>query len=445
MRFPRLPVSGGSPRRGMRLPLIVLLLGLVPLTACGRPAGASPDGPPSPSGPGRPGDLVEQTEVRGAPPGIRAWRIVYRSRTFSSSTALVSGLVLAPTAPAISTAPTVPTVPTAKTVPTGSTVTAASTVTTATVTTVTTALSTATAVPTGGRRVVSFAHGTTGVADSCAPSVAEPPLAAAAWTFSLVRAGYVVTLTDYAGLGTPGEHAIYVAGPEGRAALDIVRAARAIRASGAGRDVVLWGYSQGGQAVLSAGAQATAYAPDLQVRGVIATAPLADLPASLTALEHHSDGVAYLLLAMIGAADADHRINLNSYLTPKGRRLLAIARTRCAPDLLAASNGVPVGAAFRQNPLRLTPFATAFARQRDEVTRRMAPTLILQGDRDTVIRRQDTDRVVRRLCATGTTVDYRRYPQANHGTVLGASMTDLTSWTARRFAPHPLAVTDICP
>ncbi|MCM3887044.1 lipase family protein [Frankia sp. R82] len=297
---------------------------------------------------------------------------------------------------------------------------------------------------TGGRQVVSFAHGTTGVADSCAPSAAQPPLAAAAWTFPLVRAGYVVTLTDYAGLGTPGEHAIYVAGPEGRAVLDIVRAARAITAADTGRDAVLWGYSQGGQAVLAAGAQASSYAPDLRVHGVIATAPLADLPASLTALEHRSDGVGYLMLAVIGAADANPRIDLTRYLTPKGRQLLAVARTRCAPDLLTASTGVSVGAAFRQDPMRLTPFATAFARGRDEVTRRMAPTLILQGDRDTVIRRSDTDGVVRRLCTTGTTVDYRRYPQAGHGTVLGASMNDLTSWITRRFAPHPLVVTDIC-
>ncbi|MCL9760731.1 lipase family protein [Frankia sp. AiPa1] len=422
------------------MPLVVLLLGLTPLLGSGRAGGTAasgrePLGAPSAregasdadgtsttgdgaigdratgdratggkgaSRSGRPGDLVRYIPVDGAPAGIRAWRVVYRSRTFGASTVQVSGLVLAPRTPS------------------------------------------ATTVPTGGRRVVSFAHGTTGVADSCAPSAAKPPLAAAAWMFSLVRAGHVVTLTDYAGLGTPGEHAIYVAGPEGRAVLDIARAVRAIKPAGAGRDVVLWGYSQGGQAVLSAGAQAASYAPDLRIHGVVASAPLADLPRSLAGLEQRSDGVGYLILAMIGASDADPRIDLTRYLKPKGRHLLTVARTRCAPDLLTASTGVNVRAAFTQDPLRQPQFAAAFARQRDEVTRRMTPTLILQGDRDTVIRRQDTDSAVRRLCSAGTTVDYRRYPQADHGTILSASMSDLTTWITRRFASHPQPVTNIC-
>jgi len=352
------------------------------------------------SGSASPGDLLTHSVIDSAPAGVRAWRITYLSRPGVRGTAPVSGIVLAPD----SRRP----------------------------------------VPAGGRKVVSFAHGTTGIADSCAPSRSHPVLGPAAWMMPLVRAGYVVALTDYAGLGTPGEHAIYVASPEGRAVLDAARAAQALTATGAGRDVVLWGYSQGGQAALDAGAQAAAYAPGLRVRGVVATAPLADLPASLATLLGNRDGVGYLMLAVAGLAAADSRIDLDHYLTPTGRRLLRIARTRCAMDLLTASTGVAVGAAFTVNPLTITPFATAFARQETEVTHIAAPTLLLQGDLDTVIRQPVTDSVVRRMCSQGGTVDYRRYPQADHGSILAASMPALTTWIAQRFAAHPPLVTDIC-
>ncbi len=396
------------------MPLLVLLvvLGLIPLAGCGRRGDidggqgiASSDDAPAAAQPTRPqgaaGELLSREVVTPAPAGIRAWRVIYSSRPTGKGAGAVSGIVLAP--------------------------------------------GTDVPVPAGGRKVVSFGHGTTGIQDSCAPSRARPPLAAAAWTFPLVRAGYVVTLTDYAGLGVPGEHAIYVAAPEGRAVLDAARAARSLTETGAGRDAVLWGYSQGGQAVLAAGALAAGYAPELRIRGVVATAPLADLPASLATLQRGADGVGYLLLAMIGLSVDDPRIDLDRYLTPTGRRLLAVARTRCADEVTRASVGSTIRTAFTADPLTHPPFAAGFARQRDEIMRRMAPTLILQGDRDKIIRQPVTDDVVSRLCGEGTTVDYRRYPLADHGSILGASMNDLMSWVAQRFAARPPVVADSCP
>ncbi|MCK9894381.1 lipase family protein [Frankia sp. AgB32] len=379
---------------------LVLLIGLATLTSCGGGHAANGDQAGDRRSPGAPGELLTASAVRDAPTGIRAWLVTYRSRSTGNGTVEVSGVILAPL-PGVQ-------------------------------------------VPAGGRKVVSFAHGTTGIADICAPSRSTLPLAAAEWTFPLVRAGYVVALTDYAGLGTPGDHAIYVSEPEGRAVLDAARAARALTATGAGRDIVAWGYSQGGQAVLSAGAQAAAYAPDLRVRGIVATAPLADLPASLTTLQGNPDGVGYLLLAMIGLADTDPSIDLTRYLTQTGRRLLAIALDKCAIDLMTASIGTSISTAYTADPLADPRFVSGFARQRDEILQRMAPTLLLQGGRDLVIRPSITDRVDSRLCSRGTPVDYRRYPDADHGTILAASMNDLMAWVANRFAAKPPPITTNC-
>ncbi|WP_235948197.1 hypothetical protein [Candidatus Frankia alpina] len=108
------------------------------------------------------------------------------------------------------------------------------------------------------------------------------------------------------------------------------------------------------------------------------------------------------------------------------------------------SVGSSIHTAFTVDPLTRPPFAAGFARQRDEIMRRMAPTLVLQGDRDEVIRQPVTDGVVSRLCGEGTTVDYPRYPLADHGSILGTSMNDLMRWVAQRFDARPPTVSDIC-
>ena len=89
--------------------------------------------------------------------------------------------------------------------------------------------------PKQGWPVVSWAHGTSGIADSCAPS-REPDgpytVYAAAQFGAWLKAGYAVANTDYEGLGTPGVHPYLVGRSEGRGVVDIVRAARASSPAG---------------------------------------------------------------------------------------------------------------------------------------------------------------------------------------------------------------------
>lgn len=339
--------------------------------------------------PGEPGQLVSSAPV-AAPDGLRAWRMIYHSRGPRDEDRLVTGLVLAPAA--------------------------------------------GTPVPPGGRPLVSFGHGTTGINDACAPSRAEPPTSTVGGTLPLVRDGNVLAITDYTGLGGPGEHPVYVADVEAKALLDAARAARSLADTQVGDEVVLWGYSQGGQASLAAGGLAASYAPELRVRGVAATAPLADLPVSLHDMLGTPGGVGYLLLAVLGVAAADPAIDPPSILTPTGLRRSALAHNRCAVDLLLESSGDSVGTLFTRDPLRTEPFASALERQWQQVARPGPPKLVLQGDLDVVIHQRTTDSVVSALCAAGGPVTYRRYWLADHLTVLDASLGDLSAWIADRFA-----------
>jgi len=141
--------------------------------------------------------------------------------------------------------------------------------------------------PPGGFPIVSWAHGTTGVAAGCAPSLegtsSLPDLRA------LLRDRVIVAATDYEGLGGPGVHPYLVGLSEAQGVLDAARAARALAGGEAGNTVVAAGYSQGGQAALFTGEVAQSYAPELFLAGVAAIVELDEGPRLMTNVE----GVAF--------------------------------------------------------------------------------------------------------------------------------------------------------
>src|SRR5262249_56873835 len=115
--------------------------------------------------------------------------------------------------------------------------------------------------PAGGRDVIAWAHPTSGVVESCAPSL-MPDLAGTIWGLSdMLARGYVVVANDYPGLGTPGMHPYLIGESEGRAVLDSVRAARDLPDAGASNRFAVWGHSQGGHASLYTGELAARNTP----------------------------------------------------------------------------------------------------------------------------------------------------------------------------------------
>jgi hypothetical protein len=102
--------------------------------------------------------------------------------------------------------------------------------------------------PQGGWPLITWAYGTTGIADRCAPSRGRAgggPALLERWR----RAGCAIVKTDYVGLGTPGDHPYLIGKPEGYSVLDAARAARKLDKR-IGRRVLISGHSQGGQAAL---------------------------------------------------------------------------------------------------------------------------------------------------------------------------------------------------
>src|SRR3954451_6087987 len=197
--------------------------------------------------------------------------------------------------------------------------------------------------PKKGWPVITYAHGTTGIADQCAPSrdVAGTPVHPYnSYILPLVsrwlKAGYAVARTDYEGLGTPGTHPYLIGMSEARSTLDIVRAARELdpRIS---NDMIISGHSQGGHAALFAAALAPKYTPDLRLRGTVAFAPASHLDSQFkaaTGAPITSGGLAGLLLLGLRAIDTvDPSLDVPSLLTPRAAAFYPQTKTVCLDKL----------------------------------------------------------------------------------------------------------------
>lgn len=136
--------------------------------------------------------------------------------------------------------------------------------------------------PVGGWPIVVWAHGTTGVADVCAPSKAALADSTKDLISKLLAAGYVVVAPDYEGLGTPGIHPFLNVKSEAFSITDAVVATRnylSQRNLLTSKKWVTVGHSQGGHAAL--GAAQYASRAQLDYKGTVAIAPASNLGSIL--------------------------------------------------------------------------------------------------------------------------------------------------------------------
>jgi Secretory lipase len=127
--------------------------------------------------------------------------------------------------------------------------------------------------PPGGYPIVSFGMDNDGSGDMCAMSRMDALSIDVSWgglMTLLLREGYVVAFSDYEGWGTSDPYPFAVLDSSAHDLLDAARAARDLLGPAASDRVVLFGYGLGADTATTAGERAATYAPDLDVRGVIA-------------------------------------------------------------------------------------------------------------------------------------------------------------------------------
>jgi hypothetical protein len=344
---------------------------------------------PGPLPPGPPGALIRVVPIAGPSvlPDSRAWAILYHSRDFDGRDVAVSGVVVAPPG----------------------------------------------AAPPGGRPVVVWGHGSAGLADRCAPSrggvmgtFGRDPLG------GLLQQGDVVAATDYQGLGTPGLARAVIGLSAGHAVLDAARAARGLDTGASGR-VVLDGHSEGGHAVLWAAELAGAYAPELQVLGVAASAPGAELATTLKLTRDRpttvTSGAMYIVVAWSDA----YRLPLD-VLTPAGRKAVDRVRTTCLEELAKDPEHVAVHPA---DLLTTPPWPALLARNTPGHAATPAPIFLAQGADDDRVTPAATRALVQRLCRLGDTVELRTWRDVGHFDIPKVAADDVAAWIGDRLAGRP--------
>jgi pimeloyl-ACP methyl ester carboxylesterase len=275
------------------------------------------------------------------------------------------------------------------------------------------------------------------------PSLLSAPTKGVPERDRIVRAGWVVVATDYSFAEKGGPHPYLIGEGEARAALDSVRAARQMSELTLDKRMVVWGYSQGGHAALWTGIVGPRYAPDLEILGVAAIAPAANIknilamnvvvdkrfgPYLALSYSRFYPDITFEQALRPEALDAARQIvNLCDFVPPEDlERIEALAATFDGPALATSSNKA-LQARLEQNtadgPIQ-------------------APVVIAQGLSDIVVPPSATDAYVEERCSAGQRIEYWTFAGRDHLTIIQPDIPLrelLIRWTAARFANEPQA------
>jgi hypothetical protein len=328
--------------------------------------------------------------------GTTAYRIMYLSETVAGDPIAVTGTVLVPTA----------------------------------------------AAPVDGRRILTIAHGTTGIADECAPSK-NPRATEMALMSPFVEQGYLIAESDYEGLGTPGRHPYLVGESEGRGVLDAALAAGQLPDAHAGDRMAIFGYSQGGHGALWAGQLAEDWTPDLELVGTVAGAPATELPVIFAAAGRLPiAGFLYMIIAGFKQAYPD--APLDKVLTPQGEQELDAVDQGCVGQVIRRFAGEDSSALLTPDAATVEPWATLAKENDPGNVATDSPILIVHSAADDVVPAALSDLLFTRMCGLGQVVERRVYDKGQgHGQAVPDAVTDGFAWIQQRFAGDP--PTNTCP
>ena len=340
------------------------------------------------------GTIISSTPIANAPAGSTGWLVTYRTTTASGAAAQSTGTIYVPTAPA----------------------------------------------PSGGRLVVAWAHPTVGMGQDCTPSKAADPSVDIPGFAQMIANGWIVTSTDYVGLGTEGVLPYLIGTGEAANVIDSVRAARDLPGTDAGSTYAVWGHSQGGHASLFTADQAQSYAPELHLVGVAAAAPAAEL-SSLVELQWQSY-VSWIIGSEVVTLWPQFTPSLSAsqVATSVGPQNAAAVGGACITSdpatLLAQFGSVLVQPFFSVDPSTVPNWRTQLEANTPTAPADV-PVFVSQGQLDVVVLPSTTAQLEQSWCASNAAITVGWYPTADHSSVPALSANDALTWISQRFAGTP--------
>jgi len=354
---------------------------------------------PERGGPVAPGKLVRAEPARdfALPPGVSAIRILYGTRTATNDDALASAVVLVPNGPP----------------------------------------------PANGWPLLAWAHGTSGVATECAPSLMKSLFYDWEGLYVYVTMGYAVVATDYTGLGTAGRHAYL----EFRSnATDVINAVPAAQAAvpALGQRWVAIGHSQGGLAVLGV-AELEAASADPNFLGTVSLAGASDPGDAIDNALKIGQPVLNGLIAFwaYGVQTRSPELALQQVLTPTALKVFNRSVQHGCSEASGAFSALRTDEML-QPGWRQVPQVRAYLDGNKPGSRpTRGPLLLIGGGDDVLFTVAAGQKVARRICEAGGHMQLQVYPGLGHDPVVYGSLADQMHWIADRFAGK--AAPDNCP
>ncbi|EXR21282.1 alpha/beta hydrolase [Acinetobacter baumannii] len=306
--------------------------------------------------------------------------------------------------------------------------------------------------PVGGWPIVVWAHGTTGVADACAPSKAALADSTKDLISKLLAAGYVVVAPDYEGLGTPGIHPFLNVKSEAFSITDAVVAERnylSQRNLLTSKKWVTVGHSQGGHAAL--GAAQYASRAQLDYKGTVAVAPASNLGSILVDGEAQVANApidikigtyaqldTYTALVTAGIRNTQPSFDYGQVFTSQISSIAAQAENLCSGPLYGAfyegmsnyakdHNGTLDGFTRTQPNFMAVPLVKTFLDKDSQPlqVKVTTPIIIYQGIADPTVPKLATDLLISNATAVGTKINNYVTGNWDHGTAMSSNVDNI--------------------
>lgn len=293
------------------------------------------------------------------------------------------------------------------------------------------------------RKIVAWAHGTIGMGATCAPSRQKNPLLPIPWVSDMLDKGYVVTATDYYGLGTSGTERYLIGKDEGLDVLNSVRAARMFPNAQTSNSFSLFGLSQGGHSVLFAGTMAKEYSPELNLVSVVAAAPAAELPALID--QQYNKGASWIIGPEISVSYPIHdpSLKISEIVTQPGlNNYKRIAQNCVNTEVNEVVIRENLGEQFfKVNPNTVSSWKKAFLSQTPSPLASEIPLLVVQSLSDEVVLPNTTALLNRKFCDEGSNVSMMWISNVDHQNTAKVTSPNVVEWITQRFSGVPVQST----
>jgi hypothetical protein len=286
--------------------------------------------------------------------------------------------------------------------------------------------------PPGGWPLIAWAHGFTGSARRCAPSLMrnlhEGPLLS-----MYVNLGYAVVATDYAGLGTSFRNAFIDMESNGTDVINSIAASRAAVPQ-LGPWWIALGEAEGGLAVLGV-AELESRIRDPNYLGSIAVSGIADVQDIYKQITQGNSPDMLLFLAH-GVQTLYPGFQVNEMLTGKALVLYHQIENACATT---SGSDVPPNQLLKPGWENNNFIQQFFARNTVGRKPIYGPLLIISSDAGPAVNKTVMAQAIARVCKQSDKVQFHKYQGSDFGRVLGDSVSDQLTWIQARFSGRPAA------